>query len=121
MEKTFDFDTLEFLGILIPLIQYFVTFIFNILIIVISSFGYKVKKSKGWLLLIVYGVVRLLLDIPTLFSVFAIRFFGIAGYGKFMYGFSIVTFLFQIAASVLLIAGLFLLLKEYRGLIEVRS
>ncbi|TES91497.1 MAG: hypothetical protein E3J87_07625 [Candidatus Cloacimonadota bacterium] len=121
MERAFDFDTLEFLGILIPLAQYFVTFIFNVLIIVISSFGYKVKKGKGWLLLIVYGFIRLLLDIPTLFSVFAIRFFGFAGFGKFMYGFSIATFLFHIAASLLLVVGLFLLLKEYRSVIEVRS
>lgn len=118
MMENFRFDPLNIIGILIPMFQYLVIFVFNILIIIISSMGYKETKSKGWLLLMVYGLINLLLNIPNVFYALGARFIPIATFGRFMYGFSIVTTLLRIGAGVALIAGLVFLVKEHRSLLK---
>ncbi|MCK4396661.1 hypothetical protein KAW96_08720 [candidate division WOR-3 bacterium] len=96
-------------------------FAFNIGIIIVASVGYKEERSRGWLLIIIYGFINVLLSIPSTASSFAVRFIPVVTFGKIMYGFSYATFLFQIAASVLLVVGLFFLLKEYLQLLKIKT
>jgi|GEM_PF-4768689 len=116
MVENFGFDTMRIWQVIVTVMQYFVILCFNIIIIVICASGFKVKKSKGWFLLMLYGIINLLANIPNVFLVYGAHYFPVASFGIFMQGFSFVMTFFRMGAAILLIVGLFLLFKEYRSL-----
>ncbi len=116
MVENFGFDAMRIWQVIIPVLQYLIILCFNIIVIVICACGFKIKKSKGWFLLMLYGIINLLVNIPNLFLIFGAHFFQVAGFGIFMQGFRFIMIFLRIVAALLSILGLFLLLKEYKSL-----
>jgi len=109
-----NFASPELLIIFGSIFGHLVLMISNILIIVIGSFGYKLKKSVGWLLLLIFGCANLLTEFLGLFGTFGTRFLSTGMLGRSMYAYTMVSTLFSIGSPVLLVSGLFMLLKEYK-------
>jgi len=95
--------------------------LFAVLIIIICSFGYKVKRNTGWFLLLIFGIIKLIVQFSNLFFTYVTKFLRTASLGRITFGFSIITSLFTTAGSILLIIGLFMLLKDYLPVVEKRQ
>jgi len=99
-------------------IPYVLWLIFHIVTIVIAYYGYREQKFLGWLLLLLNGVIKLLQHIPRAYSLYAMGNVNACDYGKVLMKVNAVNYIISPFAAILFIAGLYLLLKEYRTLIK---
>lgn len=115
MVENFGFEMARIGRIIIPILQYLINLFFNVIIIIICVAGFNVKKSTGWLLIMIYGFINLLVNIPNIFYIFVHRFFPIRNFAIFMQGFSYIAAFFRIGGVLLLVLGLYFLFKEYKN------
>ena len=105
-------------GLLVNSLGFFPVLVMNIIILVIAAAGYKEKKSRGWLLLMIYGFINIIVQISTIGFSFAQQFFSVGGFGEFMFITMMVSMMFGFGASIVFIIGLVFLLREYRMLVR---
>jgi len=103
---------------IVPVTQFLLVLIFNIIVVIISYIGYRELKSKGWLLIVMYGFINIFTHMPSFFSVYAVRYLNYAKYGKLLHGYNVFSMLLKAVAAILFVVGLFLLLKEYLVLVK---
>jgi hypothetical protein len=121
MVESFGFEMARIGRIIIPILQYLINLFFSVIIIIIGVAGFNVKKSSGWLLILIYGFVSLVVYIPNIFYIFGHRFFPIENFAMFLQGFNFIMAFFRIGGVLLLVLGLYLFFKEYRKLLENKS
>ncbi len=103
---------------IVPVTQFLLVLIFNIIVVIISYIGYREIKSRGWLLIVIYGFINIFIHMPSFFSVYAVRYLNFVKYGRLLHGYNVFSMLLKAVASILFIVGLFLVLKEYLKLIK---
>ena len=103
---------------IVPVTQFLLVLIFNIIVIIISYKGYREIKSKGWLLIVIYGFINIFIHMPSFFSFYAVRYLNYAKYGRLLHGYNVFSMLLKAVAAILFVVGLFLVLKEYLILIK---
>jgi hypothetical protein len=111
-------DVFGIISVFVAIFQYLIVLAINIGVIIVSSLGYRERKSRGWLLLIIFGFISLLSNLPSILHLFAARFLSPFTFGRLILGYNLVSIIFRIGSGVLLIVGLFFLAKEYRGLLN---
>ncbi|OQX56706.1 MAG: hypothetical protein B5M53_00080 [Candidatus Cloacimonas sp. 4484_209] len=100
---------------------WFLMGLFAIFVIIICSFGYRAKRDIGWFLLLIYGIIRLITQFSNLFFTYFTKFFRTTSLSSITFGFSIISSLFTTAGSILLITGLFMLLKNYLSAVKEKQ
>lgn len=115
--QDFGTDMFGLFSIFITVFQYLIVLIFNIGVIIVSSMGYRERKSRGWLLLIIFGFVNLISNLPNILHLFGARFLPPGTFGRILLGYNVFSFLFRLGSGILLIAGLLFLVKEYKELL----
>jgi hypothetical protein len=109
-----DFGTSGFGWLVVPALEFLSSLVINIVVIAIGSIGYKETKGKGWLFIMIYGLIGIIASLPSIFFIVGMRFMPSFAYGRIMTIYSMLGFLFKLGSAALLIVGLLMLLKDYR-------
>jgi hypothetical protein len=109
---------MEIFGVLALWAPYLIGLTINGVLAGVCFYGHHETKLRGWRLMAIASVIRVVAVLPRLYAQTLLRNQGVAEYGRWVKALATIDFAITPLAALLTIGGLLLLLDDCRRLVR---